>query len=30
VTSGLAGRVVGMYVTRGVAAFDWFDYRGLA
>ncbi|MFJ6674593.1 glycoside hydrolase family 43 protein [Actinosynnema sp. NPDC091369] len=30
VTSGLAGRVVGMYVTRGVAAFDWFDYRGFA
>ncbi|WP_338019508.1 glycoside hydrolase family 43 protein [Saccharothrix deserti] len=29
VTGGAAGRVVGMYVTRGVAAFDWFDYRGL-
>ncbi len=28
VSAGLAGRVVGMYVTRGVAAFDWFDYRG--
>ncbi|XVS61529.1 family 43 glycosylhydrolase [Actinosynnema sp. CA-299493] len=28
VTASLAGRVVGMYVTRGVAAFDWFDYRG--
>jgi hypothetical protein len=28
VGTGLAGRVVGMYVTRGVAAFDWFDYRG--
>ncbi|WP_367129406.1 family 43 glycosylhydrolase [Saccharothrix sp. HUAS TT1] len=26
-TGGLAGRVVGMYVTRGVAAFDWFDHR---
>ncbi|MFI9005698.1 family 43 glycosylhydrolase [Actinosynnema sp. NPDC053489] len=24
---GLPGRVVGMYVTRGVAAFDWFDHR---
>jgi xylan 1,4-beta-xylosidase len=29
VTSGVAGRVAGMYVTRGVAEFDWFDYRGL-
>ncbi|MCE6998730.1 family 43 glycosylhydrolase [Saccharothrix sp. S26] len=26
-TGGPAGRVVGMYVTRGVAAFDWFDHR---
>jgi beta-xylosidase len=26
-TGGHAGRVVGMYVTRGVAAFDWFDHR---
>ncbi|GAB2961311.1 glycoside hydrolase family 43 protein [Saccharothrix stipae] len=28
VSTDPAGRVVGMYVTRGVAAFDWFDYRG--
>ncbi|MFT7835873.1 family 43 glycosylhydrolase [Saccharothrix sp. BKS2] len=27
IAGGLAGRVVGMYVTRGVAAFDWFDHR---
>ncbi|MEV8436006.1 family 43 glycosylhydrolase [Actinosynnema sp. NPDC051121] len=30
VSTGLAGRVVGMYVTRGVAAFDWFEYRGFS
>ncbi|MGW4116030.1 family 43 glycosylhydrolase [Actinosynnema sp. NPDC004786] len=28
VATGPSGRVAGMYVTRGVAAFDWFDYRG--
>ncbi|SEF80763.1 Beta-xylosidase [Nonomuraea solani] len=27
VASGFTGRVVGMYVTEGSAAFDWFDYR---
>lgn len=26
IATGLAGRVVGMYVTEGVAAFDWFDH----
>jgi beta-xylosidase len=27
VTGGFTGRVIGMYVTEGRAAFDWFDYR---
>ncbi|MBO4139724.1 glycoside hydrolase family 43 protein [Micromonospora tulbaghiae] len=27
VASGFTGRVIGMYVTEGTAAFDWFDYR---
>jgi len=26
VASGFTGRVIGMYVTEGSAAFDWFDY----
>ncbi|GAA2318992.1 glycoside hydrolase family 43 protein [Nonomuraea roseoviolacea subsp. roseoviolacea] len=28
VATGFTGRVAGMYVTRGSAAFDWFDYEG--
>lgn len=28
VAAGFTGRVIGMYVTEGVAAFDWFDYEG--
>ncbi|MBA4863372.1 hypothetical protein H1V43_18685 [Streptomyces sp. PSKA54] len=27
VGTGFTGRVIGMYVTEGTAAFDWFDYR---
>ena len=27
VAGGFTGRVVGMYVTEGSAAFDWFDHR---
>ncbi|WP_406129109.1 glycoside hydrolase family 43 protein [Streptomyces sp. NBC_00989] len=27
VAGGFTGRVVGMYVTEGEAAFDWFDYQ---
>ncbi|MBN6058390.1 glycoside hydrolase family 43 protein [Nonomuraea sp. RK-328] len=27
VATGFTGRVIGMYVTRGSAAFDWFDYQ---
>ncbi|GAA5039517.1 glycoside hydrolase family 43 protein [Thermocatellispora tengchongensis] len=27
VATGFTGRVIGMYVTEGVAAFDWFDYE---
>lgn len=27
VAAGFTGRVVGMYVTGGSAAFDWFDYQ---
>ncbi|WP_333774744.1 hypothetical protein [Streptomyces sp. IBSBF 3136] len=27
VAGGFTGRVVGMYVTEGRAAFDWFDYE---
>ncbi len=27
VATGFTGRVIGMYVTRGAASFDWFDYR---
>jgi xylan 1,4-beta-xylosidase len=27
VASGFTGRVIGMYVTEGAAAFDWFDYQ---
>jgi hypothetical protein len=27
VATGFTGRVIGMYVTEGSAAFDWFDYR---
>ena len=27
VASGFTGRVIGMYVTEGSGAFDWFDYR---
>ncbi|WP_434739842.1 glycoside hydrolase family 43 protein [Micromonospora sp. SH-82] len=27
VATGFTGRVVGMYVTEGTAAFDWYDYR---
>ncbi|WP_433119442.1 glycoside hydrolase family 43 protein [Micromonospora sp. CA-246542] len=30
VAGGFTGRVIGMYVTEGVAAFDWFDYRPMA
>lgn len=26
VATGFTGRVIGMYVTEGHAAFDWFDY----
>ncbi|WP_440581592.1 hypothetical protein [Streptomyces viridochromogenes] len=26
VAGGFAGRVVGLYVTEGHAAFDWFEY----
>ncbi len=26
VAGGFTGRVIGMYVTEGRAAFDWFDY----
>jgi beta-xylosidase len=29
VATGFTGRVIGMYVTEGSAAFDWFDYRPL-
>ncbi|MFE0676261.1 glycoside hydrolase family 43 protein [Streptomyces sp. NPDC058867] len=28
VAGGFTGRVIGMYVTEGSAAFDWFEYRG--
>ncbi|WP_327405565.1 glycoside hydrolase family 43 protein [Streptomyces sp. NBC_01288] len=27
VAGGFTGRVIGMYVTEGKAAFDWFDYQ---
>ncbi|WBB77785.1 glycoside hydrolase family 43 protein [Micromonospora sp. WMMD882] len=27
VAAGFTGRVIGLYVTRSSAAFDWFDYR---
>jgi xylan 1,4-beta-xylosidase len=27
VATGFIGRVIGMYVTHGSAAFDWFDYQ---
>ncbi|MFF7240970.1 hypothetical protein [Streptomyces collinus] len=27
VAGGFTGRVLGMYVTRGRAAFDWFDHE---
>jgi hypothetical protein len=27
VAAGFTGRVIGMYVTEGRAAFDWFDYE---
>ncbi|MFY1702154.1 glycoside hydrolase family 43 protein [Micromonospora sp. WMMA1923] len=27
VATGFTGRVIGMYVTAGTAAFDWFEYR---
>lgn len=27
VATGFTGRVIGMYVTEGSAAFDWFDYH---
>ncbi|NUT48979.1 MAG: glycoside hydrolase family 43 protein, partial [Saccharothrix sp.] len=27
VAGGFTGRVIGMYVTEGSAAFDWFEYR---
>ncbi|MBF9133755.1 glycoside hydrolase family 43 protein [Plantactinospora sp. S1510] len=30
VAAGFTGRVIGMYVTEGSAAFDWFDYRPAA
>ena len=30
VCGGFTGRVIGMYVTEGSAAFDWFDYRPVA
>ncbi|MFG1885663.1 hypothetical protein [Micromonospora sp. NPDC049102] len=30
VAGGFTGRVIGMYVTDGIAAFDWFDYRPVA
>ncbi|GAA3783117.1 hypothetical protein GCM10022403_017070 [Streptomyces coacervatus] len=26
VAGGFTGRVIGMYVTEGTAAFDWFEY----
>jgi hypothetical protein len=28
VASGFVGRTIGMYVSGGVAAFDWFEYQG--
>ncbi|MDX3233342.1 glycoside hydrolase family 43 protein [Streptomyces sp. ME19-01-6] len=30
VGGGFTGRVIGMYVTEGSAAFDWYDYRPTA
>ncbi|MEV4822703.1 hypothetical protein [Micromonospora sp. NPDC049274] len=30
VAGGFTGRVIGLYVTEGSAAFDWFDYRPAA
>ena len=27
VAAGFTGRVIGMYVTQGSAAFDWFVYQ---
>ncbi|GGM66944.1 glycoside hydrolase 43 family protein [Micromonospora sonchi] len=30
VAAGFTGRVLGLYVTEGSAAFDWFDYRPTA
>ena len=27
VAAGFTGRVIGMYVTEGAAAFDWFAYE---
>ncbi|MGW8692932.1 beta-xylosidase family glycoside hydrolase, partial [[Kitasatospora] papulosa] len=27
VAGGFTGRVIGMYATRGEAAFDWFELR---
>ncbi|MEU7982899.1 glycoside hydrolase family 43 protein [Micromonospora sp. NPDC049081] len=30
VAAGFTGRVIGMYVTQGSAAFDWFAYRPVA
>lgn len=30
VATGFTGRVIGMYVTRGTAGFDWFEYRSTA
>ncbi|WBB51214.1 hypothetical protein O3597_12405 [Verrucosispora sp. WMMA2044] len=30
VAAGFTGRVFGLYVTDGSAAFDWFDYQPAA
>ena len=27
VATGFIGRVIGLYVVSGTAAFDWFDYE---
>ncbi len=30
VAGGFTGRVIGMYVTEGRAAFDWFEYMAMS
>jgi hypothetical protein len=30
VAGGFTGRVIGMYVTEGRAAFDWFEYAPIS